>query len=124
MYQVDDKGFLLTVFDSILAYTTDDSAIEKKKLCIPEIILVGQYDLRTNQEVVIRLLVNELICVVINWIKEIGHCTGGFVLIFLRVMDLVMLSVIQNFWRRNRSTPSFRYKLVKNGLLLILCFTV
>ena len=30
--QVDDEGFLLTVFDSILEYTKDDSAIEKKDL--------------------------------------------------------------------------------------------
>ena len=30
--QVDDEGVLLTVFDSILEYTKDDSAIEKKDL--------------------------------------------------------------------------------------------
>ena len=55
--------------------------------------MVGKYNLRMNKEVVSRLLVKELICVVINWIKELGHCTGGFVLIFIRFMDLVMLSV-------------------------------
>ena len=30
--QVDDEGFLMTLFDSILEYTKDDSAIEKKDL--------------------------------------------------------------------------------------------
>ena len=32
MSQVDDEGFLLTVFDIILEYTKDDSAIDKKDL--------------------------------------------------------------------------------------------
>ena len=31
--QVDDEGFYLTVFDSILEYTKDDREIEKKDLC-------------------------------------------------------------------------------------------
>ena len=30
--QVDDKGFKLTIFDSIIEYTKDDSAIEEKDL--------------------------------------------------------------------------------------------
>ena len=30
--QVNDKGFLLTVFDSIIEYTKDDISIEKKDL--------------------------------------------------------------------------------------------
>ena len=32
LWQVDDKGFLLNIFDSILKYTQDDSVIERKDL--------------------------------------------------------------------------------------------
>ena len=86
--------------------------------------MVGQYDIRMNQDVISRLLVKELVCVVINSIRELGHCTGGFVLVFIRFMDLVMLRVIQKVWKRNISNPSVRYKLVKNSPLLLLCFNV
>ena len=68
---------------------------------------MGQHKLKMKKKAVTGLLIKMLICVIVNLVKELGHGVCGFVMIFIRVMDIVSCSANRNYGGRDRSNPSF-----------------